>query len=217
MDIQQKGNSILITEVDEKPIKIPSQMYPLTGQLCVVRHGNTEPFPDGEETERIREVFDSITPGLGTCYTNTRNLIDALAEIGVKATPYVGWVFIGGDSLPVHHCFASIGNHVLDLTVRPELFIPQGETNFEDIEQAREAIAQRFVSLEETPNSQKATFGQLSQYSMCFVSQCKPEEGLKQYQKLIKAYPKHPCYRNITEKRMSRTQEVIFEKMRKSD
>ena len=53
MDIQQKGNSILITEVDEKPIKIPSQMYPLTGQLCVVRHDNTEPFPDGEETARI--------------------------------------------------------------------------------------------------------------------------------------------------------------------
>ena len=216
MDIQQKGNGIIITEVGEKPIKIPSQMYPLTGQFCVIRHGNTEPFPEGEETERIREVFDSITPGVGTCYTNTRNLIDALSEIGVKATPYVGWVFIG-DSLPVHHCFASIGNHVLDLTVRPELFVPQEEGNLEDIEQAREAIAQRFVSLKDTPNSQKATFGQLSQYSMCFVSPCKPEEGLRRYQKLMKSYPKHPCYRNITENKMSRTQEVIFEKMRKSD
>lgn len=210
MRIEQKGSSALIHDISEKPIKIPSQMYPLNGPLNFITHDNTEPFPDEVLTDLIREVYDNIEPGIGTCYTNAKALTAALSEKGITSITYVGWVFIGG-ALPVHHCFTGVGKHILDFNIDPSYFYAE---EYKDIglENAREKLTDRLVSLKGIPNSQKSTFGQVSPYSLYIASPCKPDDGLKLYQKLIKAYPKHPCYRNINEKGMSKTQEMLLRK-----
>ena len=210
MRIEQKGSSALIYDISEKPIKIPSQMYPLSGSLNFIVHDNTEPFPDDPLTERIRSIYDSIDPGIGTCYTNAKMLTTALAEKGIASVTYVGWVIIGG-ALPVHHCFTGIGKHILDFNVDPSYFYAE---EYKDIglEEAREKLTDKLASLKDVPNSQKSTFGQVSPYSIYIASPCRPEEGLKLYQKLMRAYPKHPCYRNIDDKGMSKTQEMLLKK-----
>lgn len=210
MRIEQKGNSVLIHEIYEKPIKIPSQMYPLSGSLNFITHDNTEPFPEGALTDCIQSIYDSIEPGIGTCYTNAKRLTTALTEKGIECVSFVGWVFIGG-ALPVHHCFTVIDKHILDFNLNPSYFFTE---EYKDIglEKARDKLTDMMVSLKDTPNSQKSTFGQVSPYSLYIASPCKPDEGLKLYQKLMKAYPKHPCYTNLTEKHMSKTQEMLLKK-----
>lgn len=208
--IEKVGSSIIINGITEKPIKIPSQMYPLTGELCYIDEENTEDFPDNPTTDKIKEIYDSIQPGVGTCYQNIEKLIVALAEGGIKAHPMVGWLFIG-NSIPVHHCFALIDNHVLDFSPKPDIFFTE---EFSDlgIDATRNKMADTMIELMKKPNSETTTFGKVSQFSHYFASPCKPMAGLKVYQKLIKTFPKHPCYKNINSSGLNKTQELYYKK-----
>lgn len=212
--ITTKGSSCIISGIMDKPIKFPSQMFPVAGHLEIIHHNNTEPFEEGAETEKLRKVYDSVSPGIGTCYHNIRVLLDACEKEQIKIVPYVGWVIIGGGR-PVHHCFATIGNHVLDLAVRPDEFIPKGNEQVLNLEDGRELVANDFVSrIQYMKNSEKSTFGQVSSYEIYLASPCSPEMGLKTFQKLMQAYPKHPCYTNVEKSNgMNLTQKKIYEKM----
>lgn len=210
MKIEEKGNSLYFYGIFEKPIKIPSQMYPLTGQYRFMYHDNTEPFDETEETGRIRETFDSVKAGIGTCYSNTETLIEALEEKGIKAEPHVGWLIIG-DEPPIHHCFTVIDNHILDFAPHVTQFYKSefiGATK----EESRELLTDYMVSLKDMPNSKKGTFGQLDTGTIIVAAPCKPNDGRKVYQKLIKAFPKHPCTRGLNNGR-SKTQQILYDKM----
>lgn len=193
--LEQKGSSVVIKGITEKPIKIPSQMYPLTGDLCFLTHENTENFPDNPTTEKIKEIYNSITPGVGTCYTNIETLITALEKEGIEVQPMVGWVFIGGE-LPVHHCFATIENHILDFNPNFDFLYTEEYANLGQ-EALRDKLTDAMIELRKKPNSEGTFFGKISPNALYIASPCKPQLGLKTYQKLMKAFPKHPCYRNI--------------------
>lgn len=209
--ILQEKLSVVVHGVTEKPIKIPSQMYPLASKdICHISYNNTVPFADGPETDKIREVYDSITPGVGTCYSNIEQLIDKLAAVGIHAQPMVGWVFFGA-TLPVHHCFAVIENHILD-------FIP----NFDSLaekdeglakEEFRSMVVDAAIEMRTRPNSETTSFGKASRMAYYIASPCSPQAGLRMYQKLIRAFPKHPCYRNIVDG-TNETQRLFFQRER---
>lgn len=217
--------SLVLTGITQKPIKIPSAMYPLNGQRYVFRKGNTCRFPETERTQVIKRVYDAIDYGVGTCYSNTETLIDALEKEGIQAYPFVGWLFIGG-SLPVHHCFAAVPTenpedegkrvHLLDFTFNFELLDSDGKYKEmqDDMKKAREAMVEDFMALKSRPNSESTVFGQALSRQLYIVAPCQPMEGLAIYRKLMMAYPKHPCYRNI-ENGASETQRMYYEKQGK--
>lgn len=207
--IVQKGSSVYIDGITEKTIKIPSQMYPLTGQTCCMARSNTKPFDENKKAERIRTIFDSIPAGIGTCYTNVEKLMAILSKESFKAQSFVGWSIIG-DALPVHHCFAVIDNHILDFSLKPSNFF-KDELKGKDMAETRELFTQEVLRLKELPNSQKGTFGQLDDYTFLVASPCNPSTGRNIYQKLMKAFPKHPCYQNVTNG-TNPTQRMLFEK-----
>lgn len=205
----KKGSSYYISGMTPKPIKIPSQMYPLRGNVIVLNDTNTEPFPDGPQTDKIKEIYNSITPGVGTCYTNTEKLINALTVADIQATPFVGWIFLNG-ALPVHHCFAAIGNHLLDFNPNLELLYQETYAKL-PVERLRDEITNRLLKLRELPNSEYTSFGRASAHTLYFASPCKPQDGLNVYKKLMRAFPKHPCYRNIIDG-TNETQKLMLQK-----
>ena len=208
---QADSSKIIITGIDEKPIKIPSQLYPLAGTIHYINYENTENFSENDPlTVKIKEVYDSIQPGIGTCYSNTEKLIDALQAKGIKATPFVGWLFAGA-TLPVHHCFAIIENHILDFNPNFDSFYTDEYANI-GIDAARDKLTSEMLKRRELPNSETTCFGKASKHMLYIASPCKPQAGLKMYQKLMKAFPKHPCYRNINQYGLSDTQKMMFEK-----
>lgn len=213
--IERKNTSIIIKGILEKDIKIPSQMFPLPGPLNCIAVNNTEPFPDNEDTIKIKRIYNSIIPGIGTCYSNIEKLIDALNKEGIKATSYVGWIISNGAE-PVHHCFAVIDNHILDFIPNFDLFNLQ-EYADSDIETLREKFAELMVERRKLPNSEYTTFGQVSKNNIYFASPCKPMIGLKEFNKLMKNFPFHPCYQNIYEDGSNKTQRLIQKKLNQKE
>lgn len=211
MKVEMKNGSVLLYNGEEKPIKIPSQLYPLPGTLAFITHKNTEPFPDESRTEKIRKVFDGIEAQVGACYTNTEHLIEALEKEGIAAEAYVGWV-LHGDSKPFHHCFAAIDRrYILDFSFPADLF-HSDEYKDMDLQLAREKLTDKIIELESLPNSQKFTFGQISQYCVYIASRCKPQAGAALFHKLLRSHPNQPSYTDLNESGMSKTQEMLFQK-----
>ena len=60
MDIQVKNGCACITGISDKTIKIPSAMYPVSGNSIFLTARNTTAFNGGPETEAVRKIFDSI-------------------------------------------------------------------------------------------------------------------------------------------------------------
>lgn len=220
--IEEKGLSIVISGIDKRPIKIPSAMYPLNDTRYMLTIHNTLPFPDTERTAIIKKVFNSIDDRIGTCYSNTENLIDALEKEGIQGYPFVGWLFIGG-AFPVHHCFTVIKNedpeidkvHILDFAFNFELLDLDGKykelDGEENLQKTREEMVNDLIEIRKRPHSEACVFGQAFSRQVYIVCPCKPSVGLNTYRKLIKTYPKHPCYRNI-ENGTNETQRLYLQK-----
>ena len=211
MRVLEKDKTYLVSEIDRynKPIKIPSQMYPLAGTPYLFTAGNSVPFVPGEESEKIKSVFDSVDARVGACYSNTEELIEKLRIAGFHAQPMVGWLFLNG-MLPVHHCFAVLGNHVLDLVIRPELLLGSHDGNSQTADR-RIAIANKVKEAASRPNSEKCTFGQAGSYALYIAAISKPSAGRKERDKLMRAYPKHPCFEDG--RSMNEIQGRVLQKM----
>ena len=112
MEIIKKA-SRMIYKVNGETISIPSRMYPLeSDSFQCFDADNTSEIVD----KRIVEIFDSIKPETGRCFTNAENLCVALNEAGYQAEQYVGWLFME-DELPIHHSFVVLNDHILDLSI----------------------------------------------------------------------------------------------------
>lgn len=210
--IERKGSNVYISGVSERPIKIPSAMYALNGKPYVFIAQTTAPFPDTEETEKIRAIFDGIEQKMGQCYTNAETLQAALRAEGIDARTYVGWQFVGPQQ-PVHHAIVAVENHVLDFNIRGDLLMPVLTQKAPSLDELRKITADFMIELKKKPNSEIGTFGQMDPYSFIVCSECKPMKGLELYKKLIKAYPKHPARNEHNGKGLSRTQEIYFDKL----
>ncbi len=203
----------------EKPIKIPSQMYPLTGTMEVFSYDNTLPFPLGAETNTIRQVFDATEVDVGYCYQNTQRILDALAAAGVKnAVPYAGWLFVG-DAVPTHHSFVVVdGKHIIDPLIRFDRMNLEAYANEDGTktpDSIRGAFTDEVIEMMKRPHSEVMTFGQTSPLNYYVAAKCKPSEAVARFRKLMTAFPKHPSYQNIRPDGTNKTQTLFYEKQGK--
>ena len=123
MNIEKRYNTYYVTDEDvDKPIKLPSQLFPIkTTPICHFFQSNTVDCDD----ETMLVAYDNVEPLIGQCYTNTKKLIDTAVTAGIpknKIVPYVGWVFTSG-IYPIHHCFAvyngeSVFDFISDIKLR---------------------------------------------------------------------------------------------------
>ena len=197
-------------EVTGKPVIIPSQMYPLTGKLQCFTMLNTEPCID----EQIQEIFDATEAAIGFCYQNTEHLATNLIEAGInkkRIKTYCGWLFIG-EAHPIHHCFLILDDkHLLDFSVDKEPLEIGMEPGL-DLEAARKYVVDKFIERRQLRHSERATFGQANRNCLYVASRCKPSEGRKLYNRLVRSFPNHPCVENIDSSGASPTQREIMKR-----
>ena len=74
MEIEFRGGCAYIRGIENKPIKIPSAMYPLAGEPLYLTSENTSAFEGSKTTETIRNIFDGLPNEVGRCYTNAERL-----------------------------------------------------------------------------------------------------------------------------------------------
>ena len=175
MEIEFRGGCAYIRGIENKPIKIPSAMYPLAGEPLYLTSENTSAFEGSKTTETIRNIFDGLPNEVGRCYTNAERLQTALAAEGFDAKTLVGWLFVLG-TRPVHHCFTCIDNHIMDYNVRPELLSG----------------------------------------SFFIGSYCPPKRGRELYNKLMRAYPKHPTALGLNPDGASPLQRIVLDRQKKN-
>ena len=178
MDIQFKSGCAYVTGILDKPIKIPSAMYPLSGNGIFLTSQNTTAFKNSPETEAVRKIFDSIQAKMGYCYTNSDHLQRALNSAGIQSKSLVGWLFVLGTP-PIHHCMTLIDDHILDFSIRPELLLSRFPAASQDA--IRRETAKNVIALSQMPHSEVDTFGALSASSFFVGSYCAPEKGQEIY------------------------------------
>lgn len=187
MEINIVANNKAIVSYDNgTEIKIPSQMFPLNGELKLFTSNNTEILTDST----IESIFNSVKPRMGKCYYNAQDLIETLIVGGIdskRIKSYVGWLFIG-DTIPVHHCFVILDDkHILDFGPLKQFENFDEYTDMDSLDRFKNDIIENVV----LPNSQKMTFGRALNVVAYIVSECSPKEGERIRAKLEKAYPKH--------------------------
>ena len=191
----------------------PTVMYPLNGKPEVFTYNNTCRTTDTE----LLKIFDSVKYNVGKCYQNTIDLVAALRENGYDVKPYVGWLYVSEHSYPIHHCWAVVNNHVLDLSDDYTImFHGQNGKYFEDcktVEEQRELMADFRKEAAKQPNSIRcAPVGEPSSFLLYIGCECEPNEGRKIYRDLIKAYPNHPVHSNVDSNGLNATQRLFKEK-----
>lgn len=190
--IEKVGSSILIHGVEgaQKPIKIPSAMYPMPKREPVsFLRDNTVPCDD----ERVRAIFDSLPFRIGRCYDNAKILYDALTQAGIEGVDtYAGWIFIG-DNQPAYHCFVVVnGNELLDPTAINYCAFPAPPVGISE-EDKRRMFVEYVKNEQRKTKSESSIFGQVFLGHWYFAARCAPAEAKKTFEKLRKAYPKHPA------------------------
>lgn len=210
-DIVYQNGKFIATGYCDKPIKLPSQMYPVSGEAKMFYTDNTEDCAD----EEIIAAFNNVSSLLGHCYTNTENFIDELATRGIdksRMMSYVGWLFMG-ISRPVHHCFTAVdGKYIFDFAtgLKSEHFIALANMPPDNL---REALADQYAKTHEQPNSVRFGKGKVDPFYCYIASPCSPTKGREIYNKLMRAFPKHPSYDNLSNPHSySKTQELSLVK-----
>ena len=210
MEIIKKANRV-IYKVKGETISIPSRMYPLeSGSFKCFDADNTSEVTD----EKIKDIFDSIKPEIGRCFTNAENLCIALNEEGYQAEQYVGWLFMG-DELPVHHSFVVLDDHILDLSISLKSAdftkLDSVTAKCKTKNEARERIAEYILRKEQSPNHQRCIFGVVDEAYHYIGAPGTKEAGIKRNQELRQIYPQHPCFQDV-KSGITRGQEILLRK-----
>lgn len=202
------GYAITVDHGDhQSTIKIPSQRYPLKGEIIVVTDENTAPLGDN----LIEDVFNAVKPREGRCYDNMAVLRQSLIKAGIseeRITTLVGWMFFA-EGLPVHHCFIMIDKkHILDYG--PLRILDNLDTFANSsLEKIREDLARIVIEAQKGKNSEHYVFGQSNKNTIYFASVGTPEEGIETLKKLLKAFPKHPAIIPVNKNNLTPIQQLI--------
>lgn len=210
MEIIKKANRV-IYKVSGETISIPSRMYPLeSDSFKCFDADNTSEIVD----EKIKDIFDSIKPEVGRCFTNAEKLCAALNKAGYPAEQYVGWLFMG-DELPVHHSFVVFDGHILDLSIslKSEDFekLDSITAKCKTKDEARERIAEYILQKEQLPNHQRCAFGVVDEAYHYIGAPGTREAGIRRNQELRQSYPQHPCFQDV-KNGITRGQEILLRK-----
>lgn len=210
MEIIKKANRV-IYKVSGETISIPSRMYPLeSDSFQCFNADNTSEIVDG----KIKDIFDSIKPETGRCFTNAETLCVALNKAGYPAEQYVGWLFMG-DELPVHHSFVVLDGHILDLSIslKSEDFakLDSVTAKCKTKDEARECIAEYMLQKEQLSNHQRCIFGVVDEAYHYIGAPGTREDEIKRNKELRKIYPQHPCFQDV-KNGITRGQEILLRK-----
>ena len=211
MKIIQKNNKVIVEDCFEKPFKIPSQMYPLKSEIKIFCSQNTEDCFD----EKIIELYNSITPKLGRCYENSKELLRLFKKNDITdIQTYAGWLFVGNQA-PTHHCFCVYKNNIVLDFVSDLKHDTNLKVDMSDVEKARRKYVEFILEQQKKSNTERFGKGKVDEMYIYIASKCAPEDAIKIFEKLIKAFPKHPCYETFG---FTKTQKLLYktEKQQKS-
>ena len=193
-----------------KSIIIPTVQYPLNGEYKAFHSGNASVVEDA----RVIDIFNKQEYNIGRCYTNTASLVNDLKAAGYNAKSYAGWLFIGENQLPVHHCWAVLDDHiVLDLADDFTVLYKLNGDMFEEVksmEKYQELVADFVKESKKQPHAVRcAPLGVPSEFLLYIGCECEPDKAAQIYRNLIKEFPKHECQRNCDVSGMNRIQRKL--------
>lgn len=201
---------------DEKFIKsiiVPTEYYPLhNNRFKVFTNDNTELCKD----EAILDVFDSITFEIGHCYTMNGALYDALISNGIDAKIWAGWLFVNGYETPVHHCWVTVGESVLDLSDDNYVkYVINGEA-FKYVSSKKEhgellVDFYAHIKKDKIPHRERCYPCGVPCAGMFYVgAECKSGDDARNfYRKLMKKFPNHECESNCNSDGTNETQRAL--------
>ena len=221
-DIEMIMNELMLTVFDEGAPDDEDDMVTvrfshdyidrLYAQGC--KDGGLFPFRISAWQEKIKDIFDSIKPEVGKCFTNAEILCVALNKAGYPAEQYVGWLFMG-DELPVHHSVVVLDDHVLDLSIslKSEDFakLDSVTAKCKTKDDARERIAEYMLQKEQLPNYQRCIFGVVDKMYHYIGAPGTREAGIRRNKELRQSYPQHPCFQDV-KNGTTRGQEILLRK-----
>ncbi|HHT7008653.1 TPA: hypothetical protein ACTZ3A_001192 [Bacillus cereus] len=208
-------------------LTIPSKLYPLNNKRTIAFfcYANTKPLTSNVENyEIIKKVFDEKELMPGYCYQNSEQIREALITEGIPERDiqtYVGWILIGAEVRPIHHCWIVYKNeYLLDgSTLNAELKARQViiKEKINDVQAQREIVTEFMTQSMKMLNSETRAFGQAFPMYDYVGTQCTPNEGRIIYTKLINVYPNHPSYNEAGQNPLgaSKTQEMLYSKLKK--
>lgn len=191
-------------------ILLPTLLYPVPGLPEVFTSENTVPITD----QGVLNVFDSVRYHIGACYSNTKTLVDALRLEGYPAVPYVGWLFVNGWGFPIHHCWAVLGNAVLDLADDFCVMLSghNGDAfqNAESMEKVRELIVSFAKAAAKEKNSIRCSpVGRPASFLFYVGAPYQPENGARDFRRLMRQFPNHEAYLNKDSSWLSPVQRMM--------
>lgn len=208
----QKKDRIVVNPGTESKVIILSRMYPLEEKSCqIFTSDNTLPL----ERDDVTQIFDSIAPQVGRCFTNSEKLVNALRKAGYPAKQYVGWLFIQGATYPVHHSFVVLEKHIMDLSI--EMLSKDINSYKESVllkrmnrYEARKQIAQMYHEKKALPNHEKCIFGKCDPYYMYIAAEGNAVQGKERNALLRREYPQHPAFKNLDLNGMTEIQRMLY-------
>ena len=195
-------------------IIVPTMYYPLNDRMKVFHYGNTQKLTE----EKTKRIFDEVKYEIGSCYSNTKMLVEKLRKGGINAKSYVGWLFTGQGQTPIHHCWAVVDDStVLDLADDFTVML-SGENgkNFESLKSKiewAEMIASFQYAAKEIKNSIRCSpVGVPTTFLLYVGSECEPDKGIDIYNQLIRKFPDHECQLNLDAEGYNPTQRILQKK-----
>lgn len=182
---------------------MPSKMFPLASKkkdkIKVLHPEITTPldnpiFEDGLN-QMIKSYYDKGIGQSGLCYRNARAVVDVAKALDLDVQFYSGWLFIGANSLPVHHAWALIGEeHVVDIVICPGELMLLNQVDSTNPNWRKE-IASKLKNYRDTHNKVRdRVFGKVPEGLVYIGSEDTPDNALNTFAQLSKDFPNHPSY-----------------------
>lgn len=191
-----------------KSIIIPTEYYPLNDKYQVFTWKNTQEVTD----KKILAIFDKATYEVGHCYKNSSLLLEKLKEAGYDAKSYCGWLFVGQNEIPIHHCWLMIGNSIIDLSDELTMYTLNYGRNIKTYKESRESWIAFHRDCINRKNSERCCPVGVPSPNVLYVGcECSPEQGRLLYQNMMKRFPNHECEANCNAKGENITQLAIKE------
>lgn len=204
--VRQKEHNVVIklynNEQFIKSIIIPTNYYPLHNENYKLF---TSKNCDICEDKKILSIFDSIKFQLGHCYTMNGELYKELIKNGIDAKIWAGWLFVNESEIPIHHCWVTVKNSLLDIADDNYVKYKYVENadiwkNAKSKEDYGKLLAQFYQDCikNKITNSQRCKpCGKPVENMLYIGSECKDGNDARNiYKQLIKRYPNHEAEAN---------------------
>ena len=198
-EYEEKEKKVVVYINQETKVIIPSRLYPLEKEnYRIVTPDNTEPITD----PKVIEIFDTLEVRLGECFSNAEKLTRALRDAGYPAEQYVGWIFAGEGTYPVHHSFVMLENHILDNSVE---FLKKDMADFYYMQlkyrmsqdELRMYMIEQHQAKKDIKNHKKCNVGKCDSYYIYVGTEGSAEQGRSRNIALRQEYPQHPSFQDV--------------------